>query len=74
MAQVALDEPGVDTSFEQMGGVGTSEGVDGHTGFGKAGSLFGFAEGALDAGPTHRVASYRTLVGSRPVAGKSQVL
>ena len=70
MAQVARDEPGIDTGFEQMGGVRMPEGMDGYTGFGDAGSLFGFTEGALDAGPTHWIGSRRTLAVIAPGGGK----
>ena len=62
MPQVALDETGVHTSFKQMGGVRMSQGMDGHAGFGHAGSRCGGAEGALDAGSTHGVGSRRTLL------------
>ena len=73
MAQVALDETGVHAGFEQMGGIRMSEGRDGDTCFGDAGSLFGDAEGALDTGPTHGGGCGRTVLVIRPVAGKSQV-
>jgi len=68
--QGALDEPRMHAGFEQMGSVRMSEGRDGDTGFGDAGSLCGFAEGALDAGPTHRVGSRRTLLVIPPGSGK----
>jgi hypothetical protein len=51
--QVALDEPRIDTGFEQMRGVGMAEGMDSHTHFGDPGPVFGFAEGPLDTGATH---------------------
>ena len=70
MSQVALDEPGIDTRFEQMGGVGMPEGMDGHTGFGNAGTVFGFAEGALDTGATHGGGRRRTLLLIAPGGGK----
>ena len=50
---VARDEAESDPGLEQRGGVGMSEGMDGHTGFGNAGAAFGFAEGPLDAVSTH---------------------
>jgi hypothetical protein len=53
VTQGALDETGIDAGFEQMGGVGMPEGMDGYTGFGNAGTVFGFAEGPLDTAPTH---------------------
>src|SRR5262249_50059336 len=62
MPQVALDEPGVYTGFEQMGRVGMPQSMDGDAHFGDTGSLFGFAEGALDAGATHGRGRGRTLL------------
>ena len=53
MPQGALDETGRDAGCEQMGGVGMPEGMDGSTGLGKAGPVFGWAEGPLDTAPTH---------------------
>ena len=53
VAQVALDEPRIAPRFEQMGGVGRPEGMDGHAGFGHAGPVCGGAKGALDTGATH---------------------
>jgi len=70
MAQGALDETGIHAGFEEMGGVRMPERVDGHPCFGDAGSLFGCAEGALDAGPTHRVGSRGTLLVIPPRGGK----
>jgi hypothetical protein len=58
--QVALDETRVHARFEQMGGGGMSESMDGDTGFGDAGALFGCAEGALHTGATHREGRRRT--------------
>ena len=51
--QVALDEPGMHARFEQMGGIGMPEGMDGHACFGDSSPGFGFAEGALDTGAPH---------------------
>jgi hypothetical protein len=62
MPQVALDEPGVDTGFEQMGGVGMSQGMDGDAHFRDPGTVFGGAEGALDTGATHGRERRRTLL------------
>ena len=53
MSQVALDEPGIATRFEQMGGIGMPEGMDGHAHFVDPGPPFGFAEGSLDTSATH---------------------
>src|SRR5262245_45578124 len=70
MAQGALEEPRIHTSFEEMGGVGMPEGMDGDAHCGDIGSLFGFAEGALDAGPTPRRGRRRALVVVAPGGGK----
>src|SRR5712691_8043329 len=70
MPQVALDEPGIHTGFKQMGGIGMPQGMDGHPGFGNAGTLFGFAEGALDTGATHGGSRHRTLGVITPGGGK----
>ena len=47
-----------------------SEGMDGDTGFGDTGALFGFAEGALDTGATHGGGRRRTLGVIPPGGGK----
>src|SRR2546430_6470349 len=70
MAQGALDEPGMHAGFEQMGGVGMPQGMEGDTCLGEPGSLFGFAEGALDTGATHRGGCGRTLSLVAPCGGK----
>ena len=70
MPQGALDEPGMHAGFEQMSSGGMAEGVDGDTGFGDPGALFGFAEGALDTGATHGGGRRRTLGGIPPGGGK----
>ena len=70
MAQGALDQPGIDARFQQMGGVGVSQGMDGHAGFGHAGTMFGCAEGALDTGPAHGHGCRRTLLLLPPGGGK----
>ena len=46
------------------------EGMDGHAHFGDPGSLFGFAEGALDTGATHRGSRRRTVGVIAPGGGK----
>jgi hypothetical protein len=68
--QVTLDEPGIHARFEQMGGVGMAQSMDGDAHFGDPGSLFGFAEGALDTGATHRGSRRRTLGVIAPGGGK----
>jgi len=70
MSQGALDEPGIDTRFEQMGGRRMPEGMNGHAHFGHAGTVCGGTEGALDTGPTHGVTSRRTLLVVPPGGGK----
>ena len=62
MSQGALDEPGIDTRFEQRGGVRMPQGRHGPAHCGHAGTVFGGTEGALDTGPTHGVTSRRTLL------------
>jgi hypothetical protein len=68
--QGALDEPRSDTSFKQMGGIRMPEGRDGDALCGDTGSLFGGAEGALDAGPTSRRGRRGAWVVSAPGGGK----
>lgn len=68
--QGALDEPRMHAGFQQMGGVRMSEGMDGHPGFGEAGSLFGDAAGAWDTGATQRGSRRRTLGVLPPGGGK----
>ncbi len=70
MPQGALDETEVHAGFEQMGGVRMSEGRDGHTCLGDAGSWCGCAEGALDAGPTPGGGRHRTVLLIPPGGGK----
>ena len=70
MPQVALDETGIDAGFEQMGGVGMPEGMDGHARFGDPGPVFGCAEGALDTGATHGGGRRRALLLIAPGGGK----
>ena len=70
MAQGALEQPGIDARFQQMGGVGVSQGRDGHAGCGHAGTLFGCAEGALDTGPAHGHGCRRPLLLLSPGGGQ----
>lgn len=70
MSQVALNEAGIHASFEQMGGIRMPQGMDGDTYFGEPSSLFGFAEGALDTGATHRGGCGRTVSLVAPRGGK----
>src|SRR2546425_414543 len=44
MSQIALDETGIHAGFEQMGGVGMPQGMDGHACFGDPGTVFGGAK------------------------------
>jgi hypothetical protein len=60
MASIALEETGVDTGCEQMGGGGMPQGRDGDARFGEPGTVFGGAEGALDPGAPHGPESGRT--------------
>ena len=69
-SQVALEETGVHASCEQMGGVGMSQGRDGHAGFGQASTGCGGAAGALDPGPTHGGGRRRTVLVIAPGGGK----
>jgi hypothetical protein len=71
MAQVTLDKTGLDARFEQMGGVGMAQRMDGHTGFGEPGTLCGFAEGTLDTGATHGEGRRRTVFLIAPSGGKA---
>ena len=61
---------GLHAGFQQMGGVRMPQGMEGHAGFGDAGPLFGFAEGALDTGATHGRGRRRTLGVIPPGGGK----
>ena len=70
MAQVALDETGIHAGFEQMGGVGMPQGMDGHACFGDPGTVFGFTEGALDTGATHGRGSRSALFLIAPSGGQ----
>jgi hypothetical protein len=70
MPQVALDEPRIDTGFQQMGGIRMPEGRNGDAHFGDTGSLFGCAEGALDTGATHGGSRCRPLDVIAPGGGK----
>jgi hypothetical protein len=70
MAQITLDETRVHAGFEQMGRVRMPQGMDSDAYFGEPGPLFGFAEGALDAAPTHGSGRGRALVVIAPGGGK----
>ena len=70
MSQVLLDETGVEAGFEPMRGVSMPKGMDSHAPFGHAGTLCGFTEGALDAGPTHRVGGRRAVLVIAPGGGE----
>jgi hypothetical protein len=48
MAHVSLDDPQVDSGFEEMSGIGVAEGVNGDSFFSDSGSNLGPAEGTLD--------------------------
>ncbi len=54
MAHVALDDPQVDTGFEEMSGIGMTQGMDGDGLFVDSSSDLGPAEGALDTAFGHR--------------------
>jgi len=71
MSQGALDKTGSDTRFEQMGGVGMAQRMDGHTGVGDPGTLWSFAEGALDTGAPHGAGRRRTVFLLAPSGGKT---
>jgi hypothetical protein len=70
MPQVTLDETGIHASCEQMGGVRMPQGMDGDAHFRDLGPVFGDAEGALDAGATHRRGRRRTVGVIAPGGGK----
>jgi hypothetical protein len=53
MAHVSLDDPQVDTGFEEMGGIGVAEGVNGDSLFSDSSSNLGPTEGALDTAFGH---------------------
>jgi hypothetical protein len=70
VSQVGLDEPGMDASFAQMGGVGMSQGRAGPAGLGHARPVFGVAKGALDTGTTPGRGRRRALVVMAPRGGQ----
>jgi hypothetical protein len=53
MAHVSLDDPQVDAGFEEMGGIGVAQGVNGDPFFSDPCSNLGPAEGALDTALGH---------------------
>ena len=57
MAHVALDDAQVDAGFEEMGGVGMAQGMDGNAFFAHAGITLGTAKGALDTAFGHGIES-----------------
>jgi len=69
MTHVSLDDPEVDTGFEEMGGIGMSEGVDGNSLFMDASSKLGATEGALDTTFSHGVLG---LVGAFAISAKGR--
>ena len=70
MAHGALDEAGMHAGCKQMGSVGRPQGMESDAGFGNAGTVCGFAEGARDTGATHGGGSRRTLGVIPPSGGK----
>jgi hypothetical protein len=54
MAHVSLDDPQVDSGFEEMGSVGVAEGMNGDSFFVDSSSNLGTAEGPLDTTFGHR--------------------
>jgi hypothetical protein len=69
MAHVSLDDPEVDPGFEEMGGVGMPEGMNGNTLFKNASSKLGATEGSLDTTFSHGVVS---LVGAFAISAKGR--
>ncbi len=53
MAHVALDDPQVDSGFEEMGGIRMTQGMNGDCLLVNSGSDLGATEGALDAALGH---------------------
>jgi len=70
MSQVPLNEARIDARFEQMGGVGVPEGMDGNAQFGDSSPVFGGTTGTLDTGATQRGSRRRTLGVIPPRGGK----
>ena len=56
--------------FEQMGGIGMPEGMDGHACFGDSSPVFGLAAGALDTGAPHGRGGRRAWFLIPPSGGK----
>ena len=69
MAQVTLDDAQVDTGFEEMGGVGMTQRMDGNSRFSDACFKLGVAESALDATFGHGIES---LFGACAASAKSR--
>ena len=53
MAHVSLDDPQVDSGFEEMGGIGVAQGVNGDPFFSDACSNLGPTQGPLDTAFGH---------------------
>ena len=68
--QVALDEARIDARFQQMGGVGMAQAVDGHAHCGDPGSVLGFTEGPLDTRALHGGSGRWTVGVIAPGGGK----
>jgi hypothetical protein len=67
MAHVSLDDPQVDSGFEQVSGIGVAEGMNGDPLFLDFSSDLGATEGALDAALSH---GQRSVLCSIPVSSK----
>ncbi len=72
MAQVALDDAQVDAGFEEVGGVGMAQGMDGNSLFSDACIKLGTAKGALDATFAMGLRACLAPVPLRPRAGKTR--
>ena len=68
MAHVALDDAQIDTGFEEMGGVGMAQGMDGNALFAHSCFKLGAAKGALDAAFGHGI---ERLFGAGSASAKS---
>jgi hypothetical protein len=67
MAHVSLDDPQIDSGFEEMGGIGVAEGMNGDSLFSDSSSNLGTAEGALDTAFGH---GQRSVFCSVPISAK----
>ncbi len=59
MAHIFLDDTEVDAGFQEVGGVGVAQGMNGDAFFVDSGIAFGSTEGALDATFGHGSLSLR---------------